>query len=131
MPHNGAEYWTTRLGLPVKTRWRPWTLDGGMRMGGYVTRYATPKAFDFLSVRGSGHMVPQFRPRAALHLLGAAWTFRLELRNFLSPPGEAPSGARVLYVPCPGGQMRFHILYDEVSRLYWLLASVATESMIP
>ena len=45
-------------------------------------------------------------------------------------PVEAPSGARVLYVPCPGGQMRFHILYDELSRLYWLLSSVATESMI-
>ena len=26
--------------------------------------------------------------------------------------------------------MRFHILYDELSRLYWLLSSVATESMI-
>jgi hypothetical protein len=39
------------------------------------------------------------------------------------------AGVRMLYVPCPGGQMRFHILYDEVSRLYWLLSSLATDSM--
>lgn len=40
-----------------------------------------------------------------------------------------PSGKRALYVPCPGGQMRFHVLYDEPTRLYWLLSSQATDSM--
>lgn len=40
-----------------------------------------------------------------------------------------PSGKTVLYVPCPGGQMRFHVLYDEQTRLYWLLSSQATGSM--
>lgn len=40
-----------------------------------------------------------------------------------------PSGRKVAYVPCPGGQMRFHILYDEVTELYWLLSSQATDSM--
>src|SRR5690606_19797403 len=34
----------------------------------------------------------------------------------------APSGEPMVYVPCPGGHMRFHILYDEVSQLYWLLS---------
>jgi hypothetical protein len=41
----------------------------------------------------------------------------------------APSGRKVLYVPCPGGQMKFHILYDEVQQLFWLLSSQATDSM--
>lgn len=41
----------------------------------------------------------------------------------------APSGRKAVYVPCPGGQMRFHILYDEPTRLYWLLSSQATDSM--
>lgn len=41
----------------------------------------------------------------------------------------APSGKRMLYVPCPGGQMKFHVIYDEVSRLYWLLSTQATDSM--
>ncbi len=40
-----------------------------------------------------------------------------------------PSGKRVVWVPCPGGQMKFHILYDEVTKLYWLLSSQATDSM--
>lgn len=40
-----------------------------------------------------------------------------------------PSGRRVVFVPCPGGQMKFHILFDEVTRLYWLLSSQATDSM--
>jgi len=41
----------------------------------------------------------------------------------------APSGKRMLFVPCPGGQMKFHILYDEVTRLFWLLSTQATDSM--
>jgi catechol 2,3-dioxygenase-like lactoylglutathione lyase family enzyme len=40
-----------------------------------------------------------------------------------------PSGRSVVFVPCPGGQMKFHILYDEISRLFWLLSSQATDSM--
>ncbi|HAA75928.1 TPA: exo-alpha-sialidase, partial [Candidatus Latescibacteria bacterium] len=39
-----------------------------------------------------------------------------------------PAGDSFLFVPCPGGQMRFHILYDEPTKLYWLLGSVATDS---
>jgi hypothetical protein len=41
----------------------------------------------------------------------------------------APSGRRMLYVPCPGGQMRFHVLHDEPTGLYWLLSTQATDSM--
>ena len=41
----------------------------------------------------------------------------------------APSGKTMLYVPCPGGQMKFHVLYDEATRLYWLLSTQATGSM--
>ena len=40
-----------------------------------------------------------------------------------------PSGKKALLVPCPGGQMKFHILYDKKTRLYWLLSSQATDSM--
>ena len=41
----------------------------------------------------------------------------------------APSGKRMLYVPCPGGQMKFHVVYDEATRLYWLLSTQAIDSM--
>lgn len=40
-----------------------------------------------------------------------------------------PSGRAVAFVPCPGGQMRFHIEYDAVDRLYWLLSTQAADSM--
>lgn len=43
---------------------------------------------------------------------------------------KAPSGKAMLYVPCPGGQMRFHVLWDETSKLFWLLSSQSTDSMI-
>ncbi len=42
---------------------------------------------------------------------------------------HAPSGKRMLYVPCPGGQVKFHVLYDEPTGLYWLLSNQATRSM--
>ena len=37
-------------------------------MGGYVTRYADAR-FDYLTIRGAGHMVPQFKPAAAAAFL--------------------------------------------------------------
>lgn len=40
-----------------------------------------------------------------------------------------PAGTPMLYIPCPGGQMRFHVLWDEPSRLFWLLSSQSTDSM--
>jgi hypothetical protein len=42
---------------------------------------------------------------------------------------RVPSGKQMLYLPCPGGQMKFHILYDAESRLYWLLSTQGTDSM--
>jgi hypothetical protein len=43
---------------------------------------------------------------------------------------KAPSGKTMLYVPCPGGQMKFHVVYDEKSSLYWLLSTQGSDSMI-
>lgn len=40
-----------------------------------------------------------------------------------------PSGEKILFTPMPGGQMKFHILYDQITKLYWLLSSQATDSM--
>jgi hypothetical protein len=41
----------------------------------------------------------------------------------------APSGKKILYVPCPGGHLKFHILYDVESKLYWLASNQSTDSM--
>lgn len=42
---------------------------------------------------------------------------------------QVPSGKKMLFLPFPGGQMRFHVVYDERTKLYWLLGSQATDSM--
>ncbi len=42
---------------------------------------------------------------------------------------KVPSGKSLVYIPLPGGQMKFHIVYDETTKLYWLLSTQATDSM--
>jgi hypothetical protein len=42
---------------------------------------------------------------------------------------EAPSGKKMLFLPMPGGQLKFHVLCDAESKLYWLLSTQATDSM--
>lgn len=42
---------------------------------------------------------------------------------------HAPSGRKQLFLPFPGGQMRFHVLKDDRTKLYWLLGTQATDSM--
>jgi len=64
-----AQNWTHHLGFAIEEDWRPWTIDGCRRMGGYVTRYAGK--FDFLTIRGSGHMVPTYKPAASFAFLQA------------------------------------------------------------
>lgn len=41
----------------------------------------------------------------------------------------SPSGKKHLYLPIPGGQMKFCIVYDEKTKLYWLLSTQSTDSM--
>ncbi|MDX1359041.1 MAG: exo-alpha-sialidase [Clostridia bacterium] len=42
---------------------------------------------------------------------------------------KAPSGKKLAYAPMPGGQMKFHIIYDDETKLYWLLSTQSTDSM--
>ena len=44
---------------------------------------------------------------------------------------KVPSGKRALFLPCPVGHMRFHVIRDEASGLFWLLGSQPTDSMCP
>lgn len=64
-----AQNWTSHLGFEEVEGWRPWTVDGCRRMGGYVTRYEGD--FDFLTIRGAGHMVPTFKGDATFTFLSA------------------------------------------------------------
>jgi hypothetical protein len=42
---------------------------------------------------------------------------------------RVPSGKSALFLPLPGGHLKFFVLHDPVSSLYWLISSQATDSM--
>mmetsp|Transcript_15704 Transcript_15704/g.39506 ORF Transcript_15704/g.39506 Transcript_15704/m.39506 type:complete len:589 (-) Transcript_15704:45-1811(-) len=72
-----TQNWTSHLGFEelakdkhgINGSWRPWTSDGCQKMGGYVQRYEG--GFDFLTIRGAGHMVPTYKPEASFAFLKA------------------------------------------------------------
>ena len=55
------------LNVSASEEWRPWTTDGKQRMGGYVVSY--PGDFHYLTIRGSGHMVPEYKPDVTLSFI--------------------------------------------------------------
>jgi len=60
------EYWAA-TGVKRIARWRPWTLDGQRQLAGYVVEYEGD--WSFVTIRGSGHMVPEYKPAAALAMM--------------------------------------------------------------
>lgn len=40
-----------------------------------------------------------------------------------------PSGKEFVYFPLPGGHLKFHILYDDISKLFWLISNQSFDSM--
>jgi len=40
-----------------------------------------------------------------------------------------PAGTPFLFCPLPGGHMKFQIVYDDKSRLYWLISTQSTDSV--
>ena len=50
--------------------WQPWMYgdSGNRQVGGYVTYYSGANNLTFLTVKNSGHMVPQYAPEAALYM---------------------------------------------------------------
>eukprot|EP01084_Bolivina_argentea_P196001 336088_1 len=67
----GADVWTYSLGFDIypNEEWRPWTIDGKMDMGGYITMFDTARNFSFVTIRGAGHMVAQYKPRQSLEMI--------------------------------------------------------------
>ncbi len=73
-----------------------------------------------------------------LHLANTGYAAILKVTEQGEIPGTGemitsyehnPSGGECRMIPFPGGQMKFHILYDDQTKLYWLLCSQATDSM--
>ncbi|KAM7521897.1 hypothetical protein LguiA_011799 [Lonicera macranthoides] len=64
VPYTGSEAWTRSLGYKIIDEWRPWTLNG--QVAGYIQGYTNN--LTFLTVKGSGHTVPEYKPKEALAL---------------------------------------------------------------
>jgi len=62
VPNTGSEAWTDSLNLPLVDDWRPWFLNN--QVGGYVRSY---QGLTYATIKGAGHMVPQYRPPQALY----------------------------------------------------------------
>ncbi|KAG5232168.1 Multicopper oxidase, type [Salix suchowensis] len=62
VPYTGSEAWTRSMGYDIVDEWRPWTSNG--QVAGYTQGYANN--LTFLTMKGAGHTVPEYKPREAL-----------------------------------------------------------------
>ena len=72
VPYLANQGWTyhvaAQMGWKEARSWQPWTVDN--QVAGYATTWVGDGAnnFTFATVKGSGHMVPQYKARQALVL---------------------------------------------------------------
>jgi len=83
---NLGDHWCVRgLGAPVKEKWGSWRCNDpavtsqGEQVGGWTVSYDVGGELRFITIKGAGHMAPQWRPLAtttmfARFLQGEAFT---------------------------------------------------------
>jgi len=63
VPYVGTEAWTRGLNFTVKDDWHQWFSRPSFEQGEHKAGYAvTYDKFQFITVNGAGHMVPQYQP---------------------------------------------------------------------
>ncbi|XP_028798113.1 serine carboxypeptidase-like 20 [Neltuma alba] len=62
VPYTGSEAWTRSLGYKILDEWRPWMSND--QVAGYTQGYE--KNLTFLTIKGAGHTVPEYKPRESL-----------------------------------------------------------------
>jgi len=62
----GSKMWIKSLGWPVKDAWRPWYTDG--QVSGYTETY---DGLQFVTVKGVGHMAPQWARKPVTDMIMA------------------------------------------------------------
>ncbi|MFQ6655166.1 hypothetical protein Gotur_025839 [Gossypium turneri] len=75
VPITSTRYAINKLKLPVKTAWRPWSIND--EVGGYVEEY---EGLTLVTVRDAGHFVPSYQPARALTMISSF------LQGVLRPP---------------------------------------------
>jgi carboxypeptidase C (cathepsin A) len=78
VPYTDNEGWTQNMGYPILSEWHSWhyTSSAGnpYQVAGYAVSYKTGSsnsnsAFEFITVRGAGHMVPEYTPDKAFDMI--------------------------------------------------------------
>ncbi|MBA0704188.1 hypothetical protein Golax_016460 [Gossypium laxum] len=77
VPITSTRYAINKLKLPVKTAWRPWSIND--EVGGYVEEY---EGLTLVTVRDAGHLVPSYQPARALTMISSF------LQGVLPPPKQ-------------------------------------------
>lgn len=67
IPYIQYAEWTAGMGYAVAQAWRPWFVED--EVAGYVTEFAAPVRFAFITVKRAGHEVPMYQPERALAML--------------------------------------------------------------
>uniref|UniRef100_A0A6N2LBH8 Carboxypeptidase n=1 Tax=Salix viminalis TaxID=40686 RepID=A0A6N2LBH8_SALVM len=62
VPFTGTQAWTRSLGYKIIDEWRSWVSNH--QVAGYLQGYANN--LTFLTIKGAGHTVPEYKPREAL-----------------------------------------------------------------
>ena len=65
VPLIGTRQWLKKLNLPVAANYTSWTIEEG-QVSGYKEQY---EGLLFVTVKGAGHMVPEFKPPEAFHMI--------------------------------------------------------------
>jgi serine carboxypeptidase-like clade I len=77
VPYTDNEAWTENMGYPVKNAWHSWTYTSPSgatnQVAGYAVEYDVSAvgtgSFEFVTVKGGRHEVPETAPNQALELL--------------------------------------------------------------
>ena len=63
---NGTQRWLEKLNLTVDKPWNKWKVaDDDTKISGFSIKYK--ENITFLTVRETGHMAPQWKPREVFH----------------------------------------------------------------
>ena len=66
VPFNGNQDWITNLKLEIVKKWTQWrAFDDIYNVSGYYIKY---KGLTFCTVKGTGHMVPEWKPKEAYYM---------------------------------------------------------------
>jgi len=125
--------WTQGPVSPPLSKWisADSAVGYGVPQGGIAPAWRDPvltRIFD------KGH---PWHAKGVLHMLAATRSGRqhwatlmcLNAQDLTLSPQRTPEGEPWIWIPCPGGQEKFNLFFDESSHLYWLMGSLGASGL--